>query len=68
MTFDDLLVCENNTPVRCVDGKLGLLIRWWKPASAGVQVPGEEQIREIPCVRLVDRGGVLVELPEVCNA
>lgn len=50
MTFDELLKCDSNAPVRCADGAFGLLIRWWKnEQAAGVQVYGEEDIREIPC-------------------
>lgn len=58
MTFDELLKCDHNTPVRCADGALGVLIRWHeKSRSAGVQVPGEETIRVIPASRLVNVGG-----------
>lgn len=63
MTFDDLLRCPNNAPVRCADGAFGLLIRWNDDTqSAGVQVPGEDGIRDVPVARLSDAGnGALVE-------
>lgn len=63
MTFAELLAVADNTPVRCADGRHGLLIRWWEDtASAGVQVPGEEDIREIPAHTLTAVGdGALVE-------
>ena len=56
MTRDELLRYPDNTPVRLADGALGLLIRYWQ-TSAGIQVPGEENIREIPLERLADAGG-----------
>lgn len=58
MTFDELLNIESNAPIRCADGAFGLLIRWYQDTqSAGVQVYGEETIRDIPATRLFDRGG-----------
>lgn len=64
MTFDELLAMPTNAPVRCADGTFGLLIRWWEgDQAAGVQVPGEDDIRVIPCARLCDiGGGALVEV------
>ena len=56
MTRDELLTYGANTPVRLVDGAFGLLIRYW-PTSAGVQVPGEADVRKVPLERLVDLGG-----------
>jgi hypothetical protein len=65
MTFNELLTMPSNAPVRLADGKFGLLIRWWEPDQAGVQVPGEADIRTIPCARLQDAGnGALVEVAE----
>lgn len=63
MTFDELLTADSNAPVRCADGKFGLLIRWWESdRAAGVQVPGEEDIRSIPSSSLhFVGGGALVE-------
>lgn len=66
MTFAELLEVSDRTPVRCADGRYGLLIRWFEDtASAGVQVPGEEDIREIPVHKLTAVGdGALVEEPQ----
>lgn len=63
MTFDDLRECPNNAPVFCADGAFGLLIRWYEDTqSAGIQVPGEDGIRDVPARRLYDAGnGALVE-------
>mgnify|MGYP003454049713 CR=1 FL=1 len=63
MTKEELLKCENNTPVLLADGKFGVLIRWGQ--EAGVQVSGEEDIRWIPVERLADKGGgALIERTE----
>lgn len=62
MTFDELLRAESNAPVRCADGKFGLLVRWYeREQAAGVQVFGEPDIREIPCSRLRDVGNGAIE-------
>lgn len=66
MTHEELLTFASNTPVLLADGKFGLLIRYW-PESAGVQVYGEEDIREIPLARMESRGTVLIERPEAAN-
>jgi hypothetical protein len=57
--FDKLFV---PTPpvILCLDGKFGLVIRDWG-TSAGVQVPGEEDIRDIPLVRIDTLGEALIE-------
>lgn len=66
MTYDELLNYPINTPVRCADGAMALLIRGSRVHDeAGVQVPGEENIRWIPLSRLTDRAagaGALEEL------
>jgi len=66
MTYDNLLKFPTNTPVRCADNAMALLIRWSRVHNeAGVQVPGEENIRWIPLARLVDLGsGALAETNE----
>lgn len=53
---------QHNAPVHCADGKMGLIIRFWKE-SFGVQVPGEEDIREIFFSDIEDLGeGALAEV------
>lgn len=60
MTFDELEQCKNNTPIRTVDNKFGLLIRWDKD-RAGFQIAGEENIRWINHDNLIKEGDALVE-------
>lgn len=55
---------HRDPPVRLADGAMGLLIRYGAD-EAGVQVPGEEDIRWIPYARLHDLGGgALIERAE----
>lgn len=62
MTFEKLLEAPSNAPVKCADGKVGLLISWFDDTkSAGVQVPGEDGIREIPAIHLRDLGNGALE-------
>jgi len=65
MNKTQLLEQEQNAPVLCRDGKLGLLIRYLEILGlpvAGVQVPGEDAIREIPAEHLRPlSGGRLME-------
>jgi hypothetical protein len=56
MTPKELLKQDSNAPVRCADGKIGLLIRWWGD-DAGIQVPGEPDIRRVRASELYELGG-----------
>jgi len=57
ISYTKLLELPNNTPVRCKDGRLGLLIRCLE-TEAGVQVPGEDTIRWIGLESLHHLSGV----------
>lgn len=65
MTFEELIQhAHTKAPVCCADAAMGLVIR---PSGArevvGVQVPGEEDIRWVRFIDLVDLGGgAIVEL------
>ena len=65
MKRGDVFLCEENTPVRLFDGRLGLLIRYPidDMTECGVQVPGEEDIRWIPYDSLDEFYGGLIERP-----
>jgi hypothetical protein len=62
MNYQELLSLESNSPIRLSDGKFGIIIRTGED-EAGVQVPGEEDIRwlALPTIGIVG-DGALVEL------
>lgn len=60
VTYEQLMALKGNTPALCKDGKLGLVIRFLKD-RAGIQVPGEEEIRWVPLERLQEAVGGIVE-------
>jgi len=51
MTYEELLACKTNTPVKLADGAVGLLVRWGSD-EAGIQVQGEMELRWIALGRL----------------
>jgi hypothetical protein len=63
MKFEELLAKEKDTPVLCVDGIVGMLVHYPSesaPASpAGVQVPGETEVRWIAQQELHRAGAAL---------
>lgn len=63
MTFEELEQCENNMPIKTLDGKFGLLIRWDKDRNrAGFQIAGEKNIRWINHNNLIRKGNALIEI------
>ena len=59
MTSDELMKTEANIPCLLNDGKIGLVIQYGE--EAGIQVPGEEDIRWVPVDRLISKGNFLVQ-------
>lgn len=62
MTYDEILKLDNDPPVLLLDGNMGVLIRRYD-TTVGVQVFGEENIREIRHECITDMGnGALAEI------
>lgn len=57
MNVQDAMAIQFNSLVQFQGGEIGLVIRFWSNTqSLGVQVPGEEQIREVKFASLEDLG------------
>jgi hypothetical protein len=63
MDFYELLAKEMGTPVLCIDGFVGMLVRYPKDEShdscAGVEIPGEPECRWIAWHDLIAAGEAL---------
>mgnify|MGYP001573812255 CR=1 FL=1 len=61
MTQEQFSHVKLNSPILCADGSFGLFIRFWG-LTIGVQVPGEEHIRNISIEHVHEVGdGALIE-------
>lgn len=59
MFYEDGLKC-GESPVKLIDGRVGLLIRF-DESEAGVQIFGVSDIYWLPWLKLVDRGNCALE-------
>jgi hypothetical protein len=63
MEFAELLAKEKGTPVLCVDGAVGMLVQYpggQDPSDpAGIEIPGELELRRIRQLELHRAGGAL---------
>jgi hypothetical protein len=63
MNFAQLLAKVKDTPVLCIDGNVGMLVSYPcgdAPSDpAGIQVPGEPELRWLPQERLQPAGSAL---------
>ncbi|MEH2201197.1 hypothetical protein [Nostoc sp.] len=67
MNYQQYLELKGEPPIKLADGRFGLLIRG-DEQEAGIQVPGEEQIRWMPLASIEIVGdGALIEVVAINN-